>query len=206
MGEEVGVREGGEGLLGHLGQGAPRVVVGSYGFGHRTPLQQDRRRSGGWHAGIGRECSITEGAPGGTEGALPASAEFLRRLDVAGITDEPCPVRKVAHLAHGQTIEVLVANRLPAPAPLVRVGDWAREWADEEVFGIEADLLDDDRIARALDAVAPEPGASPPWSPSSAWPCWCSASSNAGSARPWATIRPCARSTPTTGPSAQPGA
>ncbi|WP_405969311.1 IS1634 family transposase [Streptomyces sp. NBC_00988] len=89
-------------------------------------------------------------------GALPASAEFLRRLDVAGIIDGLCPVREVAHLTHGQVIEVLVANRLSAPAPLVRVGDWAREWAVEEVFGIEADLLNDDRIGRALDAIAPE--------------------------------------------------
>ncbi|AVV40609.1 transposase [Streptomyces sp. P3] len=89
-------------------------------------------------------------------GALPASAEFLRRLDVARIVDELCPVRDVAHLTHGQVVEVLVANRLSAPAPLVRVGDWAREWAVEEVFGIEADLLNDDRIGRALDAIAPE--------------------------------------------------
>ncbi|MFE7113134.1 hypothetical protein ACFU98_43380 [Streptomyces sp. NPDC057575] len=27
-----------------------------------------------------------------------------------------------------------MANRLTAPAPLVRVGDWARTWAVEEVF------------------------------------------------------------------------
>ncbi|MFJ9777818.1 IS1634 family transposase [Kitasatospora sp. NPDC101157] len=88
-------------------------------------------------------------------GALPASAGFLRRLDVAGIVDGLCPIREVAHLTHGQVIEVLVANRLSAPAPLVRVGDWAREWAVEEVFGIDADLLGDDRLARALDAIAP---------------------------------------------------
>ncbi|MFF1875614.1 IS1634 family transposase [Kitasatospora herbaricolor] len=88
-------------------------------------------------------------------GALPASAEFLRRLDVAGIIDALCPVRDVAHLTHGQVIEVLVANRLSAPAPLVRVGDWAAEWAVEEVFGIEPALLGDDRLARALDAIAP---------------------------------------------------
>ncbi|MFF4823611.1 hypothetical protein ACFY20_11315, partial [Streptomyces sp. NPDC001312] len=56
-------------------------------------------------------------------GALPASAEFLRRLDMAGIVDELCPIREVAHLTHGQVIEVLVANRLSAPAPLVRVGE-----------------------------------------------------------------------------------
>lgn len=88
-------------------------------------------------------------------GALPASAEFLRRLDVAGIVDELCPIREVAHLTHGQVIEVLVANRLSAPTPLVRVGDWAREWAVEDVFGVEPGLLGDDRLARALDAIAP---------------------------------------------------
>lgn len=52
---------------------------------------------------------------------------FLRRLDVAGIVDDLCPIREVAHPTHGQVIEVMVANRLSAPAPLVRVGDRARE-------------------------------------------------------------------------------
>jgi transposase len=88
-------------------------------------------------------------------GALPASAEFLRRLDVAGIIDELCPVRNVAHLTHGQVIEVLVANRLSSPTSMVRVEDWARKWAVEEVFGVEPELLNDDRLARALDAIAP---------------------------------------------------
>ncbi|MEV7525926.1 hypothetical protein [Streptomyces sp. NPDC091371] len=54
-------------------------------------------------------------------GARPASAEFLRRLGVAGIVDGLCPVREIAHFTHGQVIEVLVANWLSAPAPLVRV-------------------------------------------------------------------------------------
>ncbi|MDH6221598.1 transposase [Streptomyces pseudovenezuelae] len=49
-----------------------------------------------------------------------------------------------------------MVNRLTSPAPLVRVGDWARTWAVEEVFGIEPALLNDDRLARALDAIAPE--------------------------------------------------
>lgn len=88
-------------------------------------------------------------------GALPASAEFLRRLDVAGIIDELCPVRDVAHLTHGQVIEVLVANRLSSPTSMVRVGDWARKWAVAEVFGVDPELLNDDRLARALDAIAP---------------------------------------------------
>ncbi|GLV80302.1 IS1634 family transposase [Streptomyces hygroscopicus] len=89
-------------------------------------------------------------------GALPVAAEFLRRLDIAGIVDKLCPGGASAYLTHGQVVEALVANRLTSPAPLVRVGDWARTWAVEEVFGIEPDLLNDDRLARALDAIAPE--------------------------------------------------
>ncbi|MFB8034217.1 IS1634 family transposase [Streptomyces sp. NPDC056004] len=88
-------------------------------------------------------------------GALPVAAEFLRRLDVAGTVDRLCPGRDIAHLTHGQVIEALVANRLTAPAPLWRVDRWAGEWAVEEVFGIETELLNDDRLGRALDAIAP---------------------------------------------------
>ena len=89
-------------------------------------------------------------------GALPVIAEFGRRLDLAGIIDRACPVREVAHLTHGQVIEVLVANRLTAPRPLLRVADWAAQWAVEEVYGIDPACLNDDRIGRALDAIAPE--------------------------------------------------
>jgi transposase len=88
-------------------------------------------------------------------GALPACAHFLRRLDVAGIIDGLCPVRDVAHLTHGQVLEALIANRLSSPAPLFKVARWAQQWAVEDVFGIHADFLNDDRIARALDAIAP---------------------------------------------------
>ena len=79
-------------------------------------------------------------------GALPVVAEFCRRLDLAGIIDRACPVREVARLTHGQVIEALVANRLTSPRPLLRVQDWAGEWAVEEAFGIAPDALNDDRI------------------------------------------------------------
>ncbi|WP_052441899.1 DUF4277 domain-containing protein [Streptacidiphilus anmyonensis] len=65
-------------------------------------------------------------------GVLPVVAELLRRLDVAGTVDRLCPGRDIAHLADGQVIERLVANRLTAPPPLRRVDDWVREWAVEE--------------------------------------------------------------------------
>jgi transposase len=82
-------------------------------------------------------------------------ASFCRRLDLRGIVDRACPIRQVATLTHGQVICALVANRLTSPTPLRRVEDWAAAWAVEEVFGIPPDALNDDRIGRALDAIAP---------------------------------------------------
>ena len=89
-------------------------------------------------------------------GALPVVASFCRRLDLEGIVDRACPVREVATLTHGQVICALVANRLTSPAPLRRVQDWAQTWAVTEVFAIPSAALNDDRIGRALDAIAPQ--------------------------------------------------
>ncbi|MFC0862704.1 IS1634 family transposase [Sphaerimonospora cavernae] len=88
-------------------------------------------------------------------GALPVVADFCSRLRIRQIIDDACPVRDVAELTHGQVIEVLVANRLTSPSPLVHVQEWARTWAVAEAFGVDPDLLNDDRIGRALDAIAP---------------------------------------------------
>lgn len=90
-------------------------------------------------------------------GSLPVIADFSRRLDLAGIIDRACPVRDVAAVGHGQVIEALIANRLTDPRPMVAVADRAQDRAVEEVYGIRADLLNDDRPARALDAIAPRP-------------------------------------------------
>lgn|SRR5512139_164994 len=89
-------------------------------------------------------------------GSLIASGEIMRRLCLREIIDELCPIRDIADLTHGQVIEAMVANRLSAPAPLVGMADWAGQWAVEEVFGIIPALLNDDRCARALDAIAPQ--------------------------------------------------
>ena len=90
-----------------------------------------------------------------TLGALPVVAGFCRRLDIAGIIDRAAPVREIAHATHGQVIEALIANRLTSPAPMIHVGAWARQFAVGHVLGLDPDVLNDDRIARALDALAP---------------------------------------------------
>lgn len=89
-----------------------------------------------------------------TLGALPVVAGFCRRLDIAGIIDRAAPVREVARASHGQVIEALIANRLTSPTPMVHVGAWAQRFAVQPVLGVAPDVLNDDRIARALDALA----------------------------------------------------
>ena len=91
-----------------------------------------------------------------TLGALPVVARFCERLDVRGIIDRACPIRDVAIVTHGRVIETLIANRLTSPQPLLHVTDWAQDWAVEEVFGVDASTLNDDRVGRALDAIAPQ--------------------------------------------------
>jgi transposase len=88
-------------------------------------------------------------------GALPVVAGFSSRLRIRDIVDGACPARDLAGLIHGQVIEALTANRLTSPSPLVHVQSWARDWAVGETLGVELGLLSDDRIGRALDAIAP---------------------------------------------------
>lgn len=88
-------------------------------------------------------------------GSLWVIRWFLDRLGIARLIDETCPVANQAELSHGQVIAALVANRLTAPRPLHRVEKWATEWAVPEVFGLEPERLNDDRLSRALDAIYP---------------------------------------------------
>ncbi|MFJ6461450.1 hypothetical protein ACIQM0_10400 [Streptomyces sp. NPDC091387] len=48
----------------------------------------------------------------------------------------------------------MVVNWLTAPTHLWRVDRWAGEWTVEEDFAIEPELLNDDHLGRAPDAVA----------------------------------------------------
>jgi transposase len=88
-------------------------------------------------------------------GALPVVAGFCSRLKIRDVVDDACPVRDLAELTHRQVIEAMAASRLTSPSPLAHVQSRAREWAVGEALGVEPGLLNDDRIGRALDAVAP---------------------------------------------------
>lgn len=46
------------------------------------------------------------------------------------------------------------SSMLTSPKAMVAVADWAHGWAVDEVYGIDPDALNDDRLGRALDALA----------------------------------------------------
>jgi len=89
-------------------------------------------------------------------GSLPVVAGFSSRLRIREVIDGLCPVDDRSELTHGQVIEVLIANRLTSPSPLVHIPVWASDYAVDEVFGVGPRQLNDDRVGRALDAIAPE--------------------------------------------------
>src|SRR5260370_30589414 len=78
-----------------------------------------------------------------------------RGLGIAAIIDDRAAIRDVAAVTIGQAVEAMICNRLTSPAPLVHARDWARTWAVPEVLGIPALALNDDKLGRTLDAIAP---------------------------------------------------
>src|SRR5215212_9750449 len=95
--------------------------------------------------------------PAGTRrrcGALALVARYLERLGLAEAIEHACPVHGRAQLTHGEVIGALVANRLCDPRPLYDVRGWADEQGAHPLLGTPAALLNDDRLGRALDALA----------------------------------------------------
>src|SRR6266508_253764 len=87
-------------------------------------------------------------------GALALVACYLERLGLAEAVDRALPARGRAQLTHGEVIGALVANRLCDPRPLYDVRGWADEQGAHPLLGTPAALLNDDRLGRALDALA----------------------------------------------------
>jgi hypothetical protein len=87
-------------------------------------------------------------------GSLPLIAHFARRLQIQPTIERECPSRANAHLTHAQVALVILANRLTQPKAMYHLLDWAKKWAVRETFGLDVERLNDDRLGRALDALA----------------------------------------------------
>jgi hypothetical protein len=90
-------------------------------------------------------------------GALPLLLPLVERLGLRELVNRRChPTGTVEEdLDLGLVTGVLVLNRLLAPTPLVHVETWLAGTALPELWGIEALQCNDDRLARALDALYP---------------------------------------------------
>jgi len=88
-------------------------------------------------------------------GPLLLVAHYLDRLGVVKLVDSLVPVRGRACLTHGEAIAVLAASRLCSPSPLYDIAGWASSAAVTELLGVPGMLLNDDRLGRALEALAP---------------------------------------------------
>lgn len=117
--------------------------------------RRDRLKDSGALDNLAAAFTRLDPAPGRyLVGAMPLVAPVLARLGLVGIVERACPMRGRAQLTHGEVVAALVANRLTAPRPLYDVAGWANAYAAGEWLGTPGALLNDDRLGRALDALA----------------------------------------------------
>jgi Domain of unknown function (DUF4277) len=91
-----------------------------------------------------------------TIGSLALAYPYLRRLRVAETIDALTTSGKRRAVSTGRVVEVLILNRLTVrPTPISKISAWAAAQAIEEVYGLAADALNDDRLGRALDELHP---------------------------------------------------
>jgi transposase len=90
-------------------------------------------------------------------GALPLVLPVLDRLGLRARINRRCHPTDttLADLDLGLVTSVLVINRLLAPKPLVHVETWLAGTALPDLWGLDAVQCNDDRLARALDALYP---------------------------------------------------
>lgn len=93
-------------------------------------------------------------------GAHPIVRHFLDRMNVSGILRGCLGGARQGHIDHATAVDVLLHNYVLSPGPLYRVADWVAP-IEASVFGLseaQKSVVNDDRIARALDALASERG------------------------------------------------
>lgn len=79
---------------------------------------------------------------------------LLRKMKLREAIDHLLPTE--AEVSHGTVIEALVLNRLTSPEPLYEIETWAQESGFALLTGQDPARLNDDRLGRALDALAPK--------------------------------------------------
>jgi len=87
-------------------------------------------------------------------GPLLLAWHFIAELDLIATVDRALPQRGRQQLSVGEAAAALVCSRLCSPSPLYDVAGWASGSALRELLGIPPELLNDDRLGRALEVLA----------------------------------------------------
>ena len=77
-----------------------------------------------------------------------------RAVQRYGTVDRALPQRGRQQLSVGEAVAALICSRLCSPSPLYDIAGWASGAALQELLGIPAVLLNDDRLGRALEILA----------------------------------------------------
>lgn len=85
-------------------------------------------------------------------GALPVIVDYFERLQLSAIINEVVPWEGGIPL--GTLTEIMIANRLLAPEPLYRIGQWAQQASLTDYYKVTAEQLNDDRLGRAMERLA----------------------------------------------------
>jgi transposase len=91
-------------------------------------------------------------------GPHPVIAHFLQRMNLESILRGALGSARQGVLDQARTLTALVHNLLVSPGPLYRIAQWAGPW-EPHVLGltpVQKAALNDDRVARALDALVSE--------------------------------------------------
>ena len=87
-------------------------------------------------------------------GPLLLAWHFITALDLVATVDRALPQRGRQQLSVGEAVAALCCSRLCSPSPLYDIAGWASGSALQELLGIPAALLNDDRLGRALEILA----------------------------------------------------
>ncbi len=87
---------------------------------------------------------------------FPLVLPVCRELGIVEIVDHFCPMHHCEHVSHGQVVEFLVLHILQAPdrKPLYKLQEWAQDHNAHCLYDCEAAAFNDDRVGRALEALA----------------------------------------------------
>jgi transposase len=85
-------------------------------------------------------------------GAACLSLPLLRELGVVEAIDQECASQHT--VSHGVITQLLTLNRLQAPRPIYKVGEWLARTGLAQTLGVEPEQAHDTRLGETLDALS----------------------------------------------------